>query len=79
MSFISITFALFVACALAVYYIFPKKIRWVVLLVASYVFYTWTGFDNIAYILITTENKTYLFGTRDSAETEALYEVLTQH
>ena len=54
MSFISITFALFVACALAVYYIFPKKIRWVVLLVASYVFYTWTGFDNIAYILITT-------------------------
>ncbi|MCR5000474.1 MAG: MBOAT family protein [Lachnospiraceae bacterium] len=54
MSFISITFALFVACVLAVYYIFPKKIRWVVLLVASYVFYTWTGFDNIAYILITT-------------------------
>ena len=54
MSFISITFALFVACVLAVYYIFPKKIRWVVLLVASYVFYTWTGFDNLAYILITT-------------------------
>ncbi|MBR4164562.1 MAG: hypothetical protein IKR11_13655 [Solobacterium sp.] len=31
------------------------------------------------YILITTENNTYLFGTRDSAETKALYEVLTQH
>lgn len=54
MSFISITFALFVVCALAVYYIIPKKIRWVVLLIASYVFYTWTGFDNLAYILITT-------------------------
>ncbi len=54
MSFISITFALFVVCALAVYYIIPKKIRWVVLLIASYVFYTWTGFDNLAFILITT-------------------------
>ena len=54
MSFISITFALFVACVLAVYYIIPKKIRWVVLLIASYIFYTWTGFGNIAYILLTT-------------------------
>ena len=54
MSFISITFALFVVCALAVYYIIPKKIRWVVPLIASYVFYTWTGFDNLAFILITT-------------------------
>lgn len=31
------------------------------------------------YILITAENQTYLFGTRDSSETEALYEELTQH
>ena len=54
MSFISITFALFVACVLAVYYIIPKKIRWVVLLIASYIFYTWTGFGNLAYILVTT-------------------------
>ncbi len=54
MSFISIDFALFVTAALVVYYIFPGKIRWVALLIASYVFYTWTGFGNLAYILITT-------------------------
>ena len=81
MSFISITFALFVTCVLAVYYIIPKKIRWVVLLIASYVFYTWTGFDNLAYILITTvsayvcamliekrstEQKKYLSGNKET-------------
>ena len=54
MSFISIDFALFVTAALALYYIFPKKIRWTVLLAASYVFYAWTGIYNLAYILITT-------------------------
>ena len=85
MSFISITFALFVTCVLAVYYIIPKKIRWVVLLIASYVFYTWTGFDNLAYILITTvsayvcalfiekrstEQKKYLSGNKETLTKE---------
>ncbi len=54
MSFISIDFALFVAITLLVYYCFPKKYRWVVLLAASYVFYSFTGFANFAYILTTT-------------------------
>ncbi len=54
MSFISIDFALFVTAALAVYYLVPKKIRWIVLLIASYVFYAWTGIGNLAYILVTT-------------------------
>ena len=54
MSFITIDFALFTAAALLVYYLFPKKARWVVLLIASYVFYGMTGILNLAYILITT-------------------------
>ncbi|MCR4808050.1 MAG: MBOAT family protein [Lachnospiraceae bacterium] len=54
MSFISIDFALFVTCVLALFYIFPKKIRWVVLLAASYVFYVWSGAVYLIYILTTT-------------------------
>lgn len=54
MSFISIDFALFVTAVLFVYYLFPKRSRWVVLLVASYVFYGFTGFKYFAYILVTT-------------------------
>ena len=54
MSFISIDFALFVVITLAVFYCFPKKYRWVVLLAASYVFYGITGIANLAYIIITT-------------------------
>ena len=47
-------FALFVTAALLVYYIFPQKYRWVVLLAASYVFYGFSGAANFAYILVTT-------------------------
>ncbi|MCR5358029.1 MAG: MBOAT family protein [Lachnospiraceae bacterium] len=54
MPFISVDFALFVTAVLLLYYIFPKRYRWVVLLIASYVFYGLTGIENFAYILTTT-------------------------
>ncbi|MDO4188406.1 MAG: MBOAT family O-acyltransferase [Lachnospiraceae bacterium] len=54
MSFISLKFALFVIICLLVYYICPKRFRWVVLLVASYVFYAICSLKVIEYIIITT-------------------------
>ena len=54
MSFISVDFALFVTAVLLLYYLFPKRYRWVLLLIASYVFYGLTGIGNFAYILVTT-------------------------
>ena len=39
MSFVSLQFLLFIAVVLLLYFAFPKKIRWVVLLTGSYAFY----------------------------------------
>lgn len=55
MSFLSFTFALFVAIALAVYFLWvPKKYQWCVLLVISYVFYAFAGWKLFFFILFTT-------------------------
>ncbi len=54
MSFISIEFAAFVTATLAIYYIVPSKIRWIVLLAASYSFYALYDLQNLFYIIITT-------------------------
>ena len=54
MSFTSFNFLAFLFAVIAVYYLVPKKLQWVVLLLASYGFYLSTGADNVAYILFTT-------------------------
>lgn len=54
MLFTSYGFILFVAILLGVYYIFPKKYQWTLLLVASYFFYAFSGLENFAFILLTT-------------------------
>lgn len=54
MSFISPIFLLFLAASIVVYYCVPAKHRWIVLLIASYVFYCWNGIAPIAYMLLTT-------------------------
>ena len=54
MLFTSYGFILFVAALLGVYYIFPKKYQWTLLLVASYFFYAFSGLENFAFILFTT-------------------------
>jgi len=53
MSFISFEFAIFVIALLFVYYLFPAKYRWFVLLGASSVFYALCGLKYIVYISFT--------------------------
>ncbi len=51
MSFFSFTFAVFLIVSLFVYYLFPKKIQWYVLLTANTVFYAFSGIGNIIFII----------------------------
>lgn len=54
MLFTSYGFILFVAVLIGVYYIFPKRYQWTLLLVASYFFYAFSGLENFAFIIFTT-------------------------
>jgi len=54
MSFTSARFVLFVLAAVVLYYLAPKKGRWVVLLGASYLFYAVGGGRTVGYLLVTT-------------------------
>lgn len=54
MLFTSYGFIAFLAILLVVYYIFPKKYQWALLLAASYFFYAFSGIENFAFIVATT-------------------------
>lgn len=54
MSFTSFNFLAFLFAVIVVYYLVPKKLQWLILLLASYGFYLSTGADNVAYILFAT-------------------------
>ncbi len=54
MQFTSVSFLLFAAVLLALYWAIPGKLRWMLLLAASYVFYLWAGIEYLAFILLTT-------------------------
>ncbi len=54
MSITSISFLIFVALAMVIYYIVPKKFQYLVLLTASIVFYVSYGIGYVPYVLITT-------------------------
>ena len=54
MHFTSVTFLLFCAILILLYYLLPKKCQWVVLLIASYIFYLFAGVRYLAFILFTT-------------------------
>lgn len=54
MSLISLQFLLFIVGGCILYYILPKKIQWIVLLLLSYCFYLAGGKSAIAYMLVTT-------------------------
>ncbi len=60
MQFTSVTFAIFAAVLLGLYYLIPKKGQWGLLLAASYLFYLWAGVEYLALILFTTVS-TYAF------------------
>ncbi len=50
----SLNFLVFLSIVLIAYYLVPKKIQWAVLLVASYVFYLFSGIDHVIFIISTT-------------------------
>lgn len=54
MSYSTFEFLAFLVAVLVVYYIVPKKVQWVVLLVASYAFYLLDGVAQVAYIVGST-------------------------
>ncbi len=54
MSFISLSFILFLAIVLVVYYLTPRKYQWIALLAASYLFYLFSGIKPVVYIIFTT-------------------------
>lgn len=54
MQFTSVSFLLFAAVLLALYYLIPRKGQWLLLLAASYVFYLWAGTEYLVFILFTT-------------------------
>ena len=54
MAFTSLSFAAFLITAAVVYYIVPRNMRWIMLLLISYVFYLSAGVGVLGYILFTT-------------------------
>lgn len=54
MLFTSAIFIGFLLCMFCLYYLVPKKLQWVLLLLGSYVFYGFAGLHFLAYILTTT-------------------------
>ena len=54
MSFVSWGYFLFLACTLIIYYIFPHRFRWIVLLAASLVFCLLINVYSTAWLVATT-------------------------
>ena len=63
MLFTSYEFIVFVLVLFVIYYIVPKKIQWMLLLLGSYVFYSYAGIQYLAYIIATTIT-TYFAGRK---------------
>ena len=61
MSFLSMNFLLFLAVAILGYYVIPKRLQWVWLLLFSYIFYLASGTTAVVFILATTVT-TFLAG-----------------
>ncbi len=54
MNFISVSFIVFLAATVLVYYVLPKKYAWCALLAASIVFYVWDGgYKTVLYLIFT--------------------------
>ena len=54
MLFTSYRFLAFLLALFCVYYIIPKKCQWVLLLIASYIFYAFAGWECLIFIGVTT-------------------------
>lgn len=54
MAFVSGSFLIFILLVCIVYFLVPKKMQWLVLLVASYIFYAFSGIKLLIFLLLTT-------------------------
>lgn len=59
MLFTSYEFVLFIAILILLYYMIAKRFQWMLLLLASYVFYSYAGAGYLVYILLTTISTYY--------------------
>ncbi len=78
MAVTSVTFALFVAALLILYYLLPRRLQWPLLLAASYVFYLWAGPKYLFFILFTTVT-TYFASRYMDRQQQKRDEYLTAH
>lgn len=63
MTFVDFSFIVFLAIVAALYFIFPKRAKWVVLLVASYVFF-WLNSGYLLLVMLAATIVTFLVGLR---------------
>lgn len=54
MSFLQFNFCIFLFILILAYYILPKKVQWICLLIGSYIFYISAGVKIVGYIIFTT-------------------------
>lgn len=63
MLFTSYSFIFFLCVVIGLYYIIPKRFQWKLLLLASFVFYYFSGWSNLVYISVTILS-TYFVGLK---------------
>ncbi len=63
MLFTSYSFILFLCVLISLYYLIPKRLQWKLLLLGSFVFYFFSGWSNLLYILATIVS-TYFIGLK---------------
>lgn len=84
MLFTSYAFIGFLAVMLAAYFLTPKKYQWITLLVGSYVFYAFSGIENLLFIALATvcayvtSRLIFAAKEREDAYVEANRETLTK-
>jgi hypothetical protein len=78
MQFTSLSFVLFAALTVGLYYLVPKRTQWWLLLAASYVFYFFAGAEYLLFILYTTVI-TYLTAIRMQKKADREDEYVAQN
>lgn len=54
MSFLSLEFGIFMLLVISVYFVIPKRYQWILLLIASYLFYASNGLGGLVFLVLTT-------------------------
>lgn len=78
MLFTSYSFIIFIILLFIIYYLIPKKYQWMLLLGASYAFYSYAGIKFLLYILLTTVS-TYVVSLKISKQHQIQSEYLILH